>query len=105
MIQKRNQEKLTAENEQTRAKEAVKQAAKVLADLEKELANLQTTLTKLIHERNQLDQQCRQAANLVEETKYDVVVQFQLADIIYSVDYLGYKLKEQKSMSNACKMN
>lgn len=105
MIQQKNQEKLAAETEQTRAKEAVRQAAKALADLEKEIATLQTQLTKLIQERNQLEQQCRQAANLVEETKYAIMIQFQLIGTIDSIDCLDNKLKEQRSKWNVCKMN
>jgi len=69
---------LAAEAELKRANEAVEQARKIVENLEKEIKTLQTQLATFIQERNQLEQQCREATNLVEQTRYDKKRQFQI---------------------------
>lgn len=69
VIEQKNQEKSCIESELERAKEVVKTAQELVKNLEKEITTLREQVAQFIKERNQLEEQCRKATNLVETAR------------------------------------
>ncbi len=88
-IEQKNQEKQIVEQEQREANDAVQQAQQIFEALDREINTLRSQLAQFIQENNQLEEQCRQATNNLEETKY----------ANFEVPILSFVLLNSKSFS------
>ena len=69
-MNRKNQEKQIAQQEQREANDAVRKALEILQVFENEINTLTSQLAQFIRENNQLEQQFCQATNNLEEIKY-----------------------------------